>query len=107
MVAGVYVKLACKRFLADLKRIGTEGFPYTFDWDIADQVLTFQQAMPHTKGQWAAEGKALIYEPWQCFIEANIFGWLHKDTGLRRFRESYEEVARKNGKSIRLAARGL
>ncbi|MEX7116846.1 terminase large subunit, partial [Pseudomonas aeruginosa] len=49
----------------------------------------------------------LVFEPWQVFIEANIFGWVKKDTGKRRFREAYEEIPRKNGKSARLAARGI
>ncbi|MGA4815959.1 hypothetical protein ACPA9J_15850 [Pseudomonas aeruginosa] len=25
-----------------------------------------------------------MFEPWQVFIEANIFGWVKKDTGKRR-----------------------
>ena len=102
--AGHYVKLACQRFLADDERTDWE---WHFSHKAANAAVNFQMALPHTKGQWAQRGEALNYQPWQCFIEANIFGWVHKDTGLRRFRESYEEVARKNGKSIRLAARGL
>jgi len=65
------------------------------------------QRMPHTKGKWAAKKERLVFQPWQCFIECNLFGWLHKETKKRRFRESYEEVGRKNGKSLRLAARGI
>jgi hypothetical protein len=29
-----------------------------------------------------------------------VFGWLHKETKLRRFRTAYIEVPRKNGKSM-------
>lgn len=65
------------------------------------------QKMPHTKGKWSAKKERLVLEPWQCFIECNIFGWLKKSDDKRRFRESYEEVPRKNGKSVRLAARGV
>jgi len=65
------------------------------------------QLMPHTKGRWAAKDERLVFQPWQCFIECNLFGWVHVETGLRRFRESYEEIPRKNGKSARLAARGI
>jgi phage terminase large subunit-like protein len=102
--AGKYAVLACQRFLDDDDRT---DWPWRFSHKAANAAVEFQQSLPHTKGQWAQRGEALIYQPWQCFIEANIFGWVHKETGLRRFRESYEEVARKNGKSIRLAARGL
>jgi len=104
VIAGHYAKLACQRFLDDLDRT---DWPYKFDWTRADQVIDFQQTLPHTKGQWAAQNQLLEYQPWQCFIEAQLFGWVHRETKMRRFRESYEEVARKNGKSIRLAARGL
>ena len=104
VIAGEYVKLACKRFKRDRKRT---DWQYYYDDDAADRAARFQQSLPHTKGTWAARGQKLVYEPWQCFVECNLFGWLDKDTKKRRFRESYEEVARKNGKSIRLAARGL
>ena len=46
VLAGRYAQLACQRFLDDLKRIGTEGFPYTFEWDRADDVIEFQQTLP-------------------------------------------------------------
>ncbi|AJQ86097.1 terminase large subunit [Xanthomonas oryzae pv. oryzicola] len=104
--AGEYVRLACQRFLDNLKRKGKE-WPYIFDAAKADRAVRFMQLMPHTKGKWAAQKQRLMFQPWQCFIECNLFGWVHKADGLRRFRESYEEIPRKNGKSLRLAARGL
>lgn len=102
--AGQYVRLACQRFLDDLKR---KDWPFRYDAEKADRAVRFMELMPHTKGKWAAKKERLILGPWQRFIECNLFGWVRKDTGLRRFRESYEEVPRKNGKSMRLAARGL
>lgn len=101
-----YVRLACERFLKDLERQGTD-WPYRYDEESANRAPVFMQYLPHTKGRWAAKKESLRLESWQCFIECNLFGWVHKVTGLRRFRESYEEVPRKNGKSIRLAARGV
>ena len=101
--AGKLMGLACQRFLNDLER----DWEFEFDDRKADAVVSFQQTLPHTKGRWAAKSEKLVYQPWQCFIECNLFGWVHKETRFRRFRESYEEVARKNGKSIRIAARGL
>src|SRR5690606_35654240 len=102
--AGLYVRLACQRFLDDLKR---EDWPFVYDADKADRAVKFMELMPHTKGKWAAKQQSLTLEPWQCFAECNLFGWVNKETGLRRFREAYEEVPRKNGKSARVAARGL
>jgi len=104
--AGRYIILACQRFLDDLKRTGPD-WPYKYDAAKADRAVKFQELMPHTKGKWAAKKQRLVYEPWQHFIECNLFGWVRKSTGMRRFRESYEEIPRKNGKSLRLAARGL
>ncbi|MHB9010363.1 MAG: terminase large subunit, partial [Carboxydocellales bacterium] len=43
----------------------------------------------------------------QRFDYGNIFGWVHKDTGLRRFRKSYKQVGRKNAKSQEEALVGL
>lgn len=105
--ACAYVKLACQRFLDDLKRQTIDDFPYRFDEEKANRVVSFMEKMPHTKGKWASKSELLHLEDWQCFIECNLFGWLHVETGLRRFRSSYEEVPRKNGKSIRIAARGI
>jgi phage terminase large subunit-like protein len=101
--AGRYVVLACQRFLDDRER----DWQYEYDPDRADRAVRFMAHLPHTKGKWAAKKELLRLEPWQCFIECNIFGWVHKETRLRRFREAYEEEPRKNGKSIRLAARGV
>lgn len=104
--AGSYIKLACQRFLDDLKRTGTD-WPYKYDAAKADRAIRFMEKMPHTKGKWAAKRQQLVFQPWQHFIECNLFGWVHKRSGLRRFRKAYEEIPRKNGKSLRLAARGL
>lgn len=105
--AGRLVHLACQRFMDDLARSESSDWPYRFDEDKADRVVRFMERMPHTKGKWAAQRQKLILQPWQIFGEANIFGWVHKETGLRRFRIAYEEIPRKNGKSAKLAARGL
>src|SRR5690606_17741694 len=93
---GPYVRLACQRFLNDLSR---DDWPYVYDANKADRAVKFMELMPHTKGKWAAKQETLKLEPWQCFAECNLFGWVRRDTGLRRFREAYEEVPRKNGKS--------
>lgn len=113
IAAGQYVRLACERFERDL---GLKGWRYRFDEAKADRAVKFMQLMPHTKGKWAAKKERLVLQPWQCFIECNVFGWVKVQTPeeeesrapvLRRFRTVYEEVPRKNGKSLRLAARGL
>ena len=98
-------KWACLRFLNDLERQGTEGFPWVFDEDKANKFLRWMSFFKHTKGE--LEGKIKIPEPIEKFIFGNIYGWVHKDTGMRRFRKGYWQVARKNAKSQDLAIMGL
>ncbi len=114
-VAGRFERLACQRFQRDLAREGTPDFPYVLDRTLGHRACKFVELLPHIKGEWARpvyiDGKLgyakLHLEPWQLFIEFQIFGWVHQASRLRRFRRSYEEVARKNAKSTRAAGRLL
>ena len=105
IIAGKYAKLACQRFWDDLIRASTTDWRYYFNPDAANKAVRFMEKLRHVRG--AMSGKRFKMEPWQHFIECNLFGWLDKDTELRRFRTTYEEIPRKNGKSIRVAARGM
>lgn len=93
--AGKYTILACKRQLDDLRN----QTKYSFDPKKAERICRFAETMPHTKGQWAAKGELLKLEPWQSFNLTTIFGWVN-EKGLRRFTDVYDEIPRKNGKSI-------
>lgn len=99
-----YVRLACRRFLDDLKRQKQKSFPYTLDEKAATKVCAFIELLPHVKGKWAREKQRIHLEPWQCFIEVNVFGWKRKSDGLRRYRRFYGEIPRKNAKSTTTAA---
>jgi phage terminase large subunit-like protein len=113
--AGKYERLACKRFLNDLTRQGAEDFPYVVDVRLGGRACQFQELLCHIKGEWAkpiyVDGRVtyakIRLEDWQIFAEFQLFGWVHHETRLRRFRRSYEEIARKNAKSTRAAGRGL
>jgi phage terminase large subunit-like protein len=114
-ISGRLERLACQRFLRDLAAAGTDAFPYVLDRAVGARACRFQELLPHIKGEWAkpiyVDGK-LTYnkiklEDWQIFVEFQLFGWKHRDTNLRRFRRSYEEIARKNAKSTRAAGRQL
>lgn len=101
IVACKWVKLACKRHFDDLENGHLRGL--YFDEEEAQIVLDFFGLLCHSKGKWA--GKPIELEPWQAFIIACVFGWMRVD-GTRRFRMVYEEIARKNGKSTKLAGVG-
>lgn len=90
-------KWACMRFLRDLEREGTKEFPFIFDEDKAMRFLEWMSLFKHTKGKLA--GKNIDPAPIQIFNWSNIYGWIHIETGLRRFRKFYYQVARKNAKS--------
>lgn len=90
-------KWACMRFLRDLEREGTREFPFIFDEDKAMRFLEWMSLFKHTKGNLA--GKNIDPAPIQIFNWSNIYGWIHIETGLRRFRKFYYQVARKNAKS--------
>ena len=95
-------KWACMRFLRDIEREGTEEFPYIFDENKALRFLAWKSTFKHTKG--VLQGQRIQPTPLQAFDFGNIYGWVHKDTGLRRFKKAYLQRARKNAKSQDLAA---
>jgi phage terminase large subunit-like protein len=105
-----WVRLACARHLGDLKRSRAKGkakWKYEYDPASGDRVCAFVERLPHTKGRWARDRQKLVLEPWQVFLTCCIFGWVHRATGLRRFRRVFLLIPRKNGKSALAAAWGL
>lgn len=98
-----WVKLACRRQLADLERQG--DWPYRFDEQRAGRVCRFIEKLPHIKGPKA--GTRIVLEDWQAFVLTTAFGWVRADTGARRFRRVYVEVPRGNAKSTTSSGVGL
>lgn len=104
ILASKWTIAACKRHLTDLER---PDFRFYFDEDAANRICQFAELLRHEKGKWAAKGELIKLEPWQCFVLCCIFGWLDNQTKLRRFREAFILIPRKNGKSILAAIIGL
>lgn len=102
-----YVKLACQRHLEDLEAAKDPAYPYYFDEKEAQRRVDFIELLPHTKGEWAFKRQLVTLERWQKFGIVCTFGWKRKSDDTRRFRESYWEVNRKNGKSVIAAGVGL
>ena len=95
-----WTKAACQRHIDDLDRIGDDDFPYVFSVKRALKTCNFLEKMGHIKGEWATRGEKLVLHPSQQFRITTVFGWVHKDSGYRRFRQVYIAEGRKNGKSL-------
>lgn len=65
------------------------------EWEMRREF--FETILTHQKGEFA--GREFRLEPWQQSIIANLFGWKHRVTNMRRYREALIMVARKNGKT--------
>lgn len=102
-----WITQACKRAVADREASGSEDCPYAFDPAKAERVCRFIELFPHTKGKWALKREPFVLSPWQCFFVCELFGWVRKSDGLRRFRKGVLFVPRKNGKSDLAARIGL
>ena len=94
-------RMACRRFLDDLERSRTDpDYPWVFDAHKAARPVNFMERfLVPTKGNY----DRMVLMGWQCFIECNLFGWVDKQTGLRRFREALIVVGSGNGKSTMMA----
>lgn len=100
IVACKKVKLACRRFLRDLERAKDPAYPWCFDEQKAARPVDFiERFLTPTKGDY----DRMTLMPWQCFVECNLYGWVSKENGLRRFREGLIVVGTGNGKSTMLA----
>jgi phage terminase large subunit-like protein len=96
--------LAAKRHLNDLKRQGTDKFPWIFVEEKGHRPIRFiEKFCRPSKGAF----KQLVFQPWQHFTIGSLYGWVHKDTGIRRFREGLIFVGRKNGKSTKVSGVSL
>jgi phage terminase large subunit-like protein len=101
--AGRAAILTCERHLNDLKRAEARnvlagGFPYIFDEKKADRILKFAGKLLIAEG--TGKPKNLKLSAFQRFILGSLFGWVHRETGYRRFRQSYVQVSRQQGKSV-------
>jgi len=101
--------VACKRLIQQYEKLIDElqnpRPPWVFDLDKANQPIEFiERFCKHSKGKWI--GKPVKLELFQKAKIQAVYGFVHKDTGLRRCREVFTCVGRKNGKSTEKAATG-
>ena len=107
IVAGPFVRGACRRHLEDRKRSESDPeYPFWFDTAGASKaMLFFEKYLLLNGGQY--EGKPFILLPWQAFVVGSIYGWKRRSDNYRRFGVAYVETAKGSGKSPIAAAIGL
>ncbi|WP_028392731.1 terminase large subunit [Bacillus cihuensis] len=104
IIAAKNVILASRRHLNDLEKaklkVLNEKFPWIFDENIGHRPIRFiEKYCKPSKGNF----KQLVMQAWQHFTLGSLFGWIHKETKLRRFKEGLIFVARKNGKTTKIS----
>lgn len=96
------VRKQYQKLVQDIK----EHPKYIFDDAKANRAIKFIETFcKHSKGELA--GKPLVLDLFQRAYISALFGFVDKDTGYRRYTESFFFVGRKNGKSTMLAAIAL
>jgi len=102
--------VACRRLKQQYQKLVDElnnpKGPWVFDIERANQPIEFiERFCKHSKSKWI--GKPVKLELFQKAQLQAIYGFVHKETGLRRCREVFTLVGRKNGKSTLKAATGI
>ena len=96
-IAGYRIKLAYFRHLMDLKRQGQPDFPYHYDVEEANRLLTFAKICPNVD-----TGEPTKLMEWQEFTFALMFGWRDEDSN-KRFTRVIDSVSRGQGKTYQMA----
>lgn len=98
------VKTVYERLIKEMDAAGDDS-PYYFDEDAGERPILFIETF--CKQSQGTIGAPLELELFQKAYIQTLFGWLEKDTGYRRFRETIFLCGRKNGKSTLLSGIAL
>lgn len=103
---GEDARLVFKRHINDLARSekNDPNFPYRFDEEKAEDIIELANKLTIAEGE---GNEQFTCAGFQEFILGSLFGWVHKETGKRRFTDSYVQVARQQGKSVLNAILGI
>lgn len=94
---GTSEKQACQRHLDDIEKSKVAPYKYYFDIDQALDIIDFAENLTIIEGEEAIEVHLYGF---QSFILGSLNGWRKKEGGHRRFRTSYVQIGRQNGKSF-------
>lgn len=97
-VGCAYVRMACQRFLCDLK-----DERYYIDRDVIEDLSSFIRKLKFN----TTPPRQFELESWQAFLLTNIYGIKLKENGRRKYKYIYIEIPRKNGKSELISAMAM
>jgi len=100
-----WVRLAVQRSVNDHAKQAQEGYPFRFDAAKGERVCKFIELLTHIQGPLA--GQRITLEPWQAWFIMQLFSWVWKTSGTRRFKRAYLEVPKGSGKTILAAGLAL
>lgn len=103
-VACKELKQACQRFLNDLNSPEYDFNPRDAEFVIKIIEKTFVHKQGEKLDGSPLRGEPFLLGPWQKFIVYNLLGFFLKGTKIRRFKEAFIYVPRKNGKTSFVAA---
>jgi len=94
----------CQRFFNDLANNA-----YNFNPRNAEFVIgIIERTFVHQKGEdmqgHPLRGRPFLLEPWQKFVIYNLLGFFHAGTIIRKYKEAFMMLARKNGKTPFMSA---
>lgn len=94
----------CQRFFTDLLNPAYDFNPKNAEFVIG----VIEKTFVHEKGEdmqgYPLRGRPFLLEPWQKFVVYNLLGFFHKGTILRKYKEAFVMLARKNGKTPFMSA---
>lgn len=94
----------CERFFRDI-----DNPKYDFNPKDAEFVIgIIEKTFVHQKGEsmqgYPLRGTPFLLQPWQKFVIYNLLGFFHAGTVMRRFKESFLLLPRKQGKTPFMSA---
>ncbi len=104
-------KVACKEIIQACHRFKRDRSNKKYDFNPKDAEFVIQiieKTFVHQKGEtmegYPLRGTPFLLEPWQKFVVYNLLGFFHKGTILRKYKEAFIMIPRKNGKTPFISA---
>src|SRR5690554_6633195 len=98
------IKQACQRFKRDLENPAYDFKPKDAEFVIGIIEKTFVHQQGENMLGYPLRGTPFLLEPWQKFVVYNLLGFYHKGTRLRRYKEAFIMLPRKQGKTPFMSA---